>query len=149
MFLYNCKYSSSFRSNNNNIVHTVQVSLYYNGMDRLCRLPLLLICPCCGSLQLTLAVASFRCVKVHLHRRCGSGVFAERCDFNRNLPIFSNRHRWRQRQHLMCCRLCKRHLTVSSSTNKSAHPSLGRDLVAFKANGRSNSSPEINFLSEF
>ncbi len=49
-------------------------------------------------------------LKVRLHRRCGSGVFAERCDFNRNLPIFSNRHRWRQRQHLMCCRLCKQHL---------------------------------------
>ena len=37
--------------------------------------------------------------------------FCQRCDFNRNLPIFSNRHRWRQRQHLMCCRLCKRHLS--------------------------------------
>ncbi len=43
-------------------------------------------------------------LKVHLHKRCGSGVFTEQCDFNR---IFSNRHRWRQWQHLMFCRLCK------------------------------------------
>ncbi len=30
------------------------------------------------------------------HTRCGSSDFAERCDFNRNSPIFSNRQCWRQ-----------------------------------------------------
>jgi hypothetical protein len=52
-------------------------------------------------------------LKVRLHKRCGSGVFAERCDFNRNLDIFSNHHRWRQKQHLMFRRLCKHHFTRS------------------------------------
>jgi hypothetical protein len=50
-------------------------------------------------------------LKVRLHKQCGSAIFTEQCDFNRNLPIFSNRHRWGQRQHLMFCHLCKHYFT--------------------------------------
>ena len=39
--------------------------------------------------------------------RFGSSDFAERCDFNRNPPIFSNHHHWQQQQHVMFSRLCK------------------------------------------
>jgi hypothetical protein len=46
---------------------------------------------------------------VRSHMRFGSSDFAERCDFNRNPPIFSYHHRWRQRQHVMFSRLCKHH----------------------------------------
>ncbi len=34
-------------------------------------------------------------VKVRTHAGCGSSDFAERCNFNRNSPIFSNHHCWR------------------------------------------------------
>ncbi len=44
------------------------------------------------------------------HTRFGSIDFAEQCDFNRNPRIFSNRHRWRQRQYIMFSRLCKQYL---------------------------------------
>ncbi len=50
-------------------------------------------------------------VKVRSHTRCGSSNFAEHCNFIRNSPIFSNRHRWRERQHIMFSRLCKHHLS--------------------------------------
>ena len=35
------------------------------------------------------------CIKVCSHTRFESSDIAERCDFNRNSPIFSNRHCWR------------------------------------------------------
>ncbi len=54
--------------------------------------------------RLSLSLVHF---KVPLHKRCGSGIFYKRCDFNRNLPISSKRHCWQQRQHIMFCRLCK------------------------------------------
>ncbi len=31
----------------------------------------------------------------YTHTRCGSSDFAEHCNFNRNSPIFPNRHHWR------------------------------------------------------
>jgi len=46
-------------------------------------------------------------VRVRSHTRFGSSDFAERCNFNRNPSIFSNRHRWRQRQYVMFSCLCK------------------------------------------
>jgi hypothetical protein len=49
-------------------------------------------------------------VRVRLHMRFGSSDFAEWCNFNRNAPIFSNRHRCRQWQPAMFSRLCKHHL---------------------------------------
>ncbi len=30
--------------------------------------------------------------KARIHMRCGSGNFAERCDFNEKIPIISNDH---------------------------------------------------------
>ncbi len=48
-------------------------------------------------------------LRVRSHMRFGSSDFAERCDFNRNAPIFSNHHRWQQQQHVMFSRLCKCH----------------------------------------
>ncbi len=51
-------------------------------------------------------------VKVCSHTRFESGDFAERCDFNRNFPIFSNRHCWQWRQHIMFFRLCKHYFKV-------------------------------------
>jgi hypothetical protein len=57
----------------------------------------------------------FPTLRVRSHMRFGSSNFAERCDFNRNPPIFSNRHCWRQRQHVMFSRLCKHHLTDKKS----------------------------------
>ena len=47
----------------------------------------------------------------HSHMRFGSSDFTELCDFDRNPPIFSNHHRWRQRQHIMFFHLCKHYLT--------------------------------------
>jgi hypothetical protein len=48
-------------------------------------------------------------LRVRSHTLFGASNFAERWDFNRNPPIFSNRHRWRQRQYVMFSRLCKHH----------------------------------------
>ncbi len=44
-----------------------------------------------------------------LFTQFGSSDFAERCNFNRNPPIFSNSHHWRQLQLVMFSRLCKYH----------------------------------------
>jgi hypothetical protein len=52
-----------------------------------------------------------RAVRVRSHTQFGSNDFAEQCNFNRNPPIFSNRHRWRQLQHVMFPRLGKHHFT--------------------------------------
>jgi hypothetical protein len=36
-------------------------------------------------------------LKVHIHKRCGSGIFDERCNFNIKIQIFSNcHHNWQR-----------------------------------------------------
>ncbi len=51
-------------------------------------------------------------IRVCSHTRCGSSNFTEQCDFNTDSPIFSNRHCWRQQQHVMFSRLCKHHFRL-------------------------------------
>jgi hypothetical protein len=40
------------------------------------------------------------CLKTGLHKRCGSGIFAERCNLSRKFRILSNPHRQLQREVL-------------------------------------------------
>jgi hypothetical protein len=44
---------------------------------------------------------NYCCFKAHLHTRCGTSDFAERCNLYRRFSISSNCHRRRQRQVLM------------------------------------------------
>jgi hypothetical protein len=65
---------------------------------------------------------SFSSVRAHSHPQIGSSNFAEWCNFNRNPPIFSNRHRWQQQQHVMFYCLCKHHLTDKKSSGLQYKP---------------------------
>jgi hypothetical protein len=52
---------------------------------------------CPTSFKPALLIYRIKIFKIHLHKRFGSVISAMQCDFNRKVPIFSNRH-WQQQR---------------------------------------------------